>query len=152
MVVRHMQEADVPAVAALEKVIFSDAWSEASVARTLAARVTLAYVAEQEGRLAGYFLGMQLFEEAEVYRVAVDPAFRKQGIGRRLMEAFLAESAKQGATDWSLEVRTQNVAAIALYEGLGYRTESTRKRYYHDPEDDAAIMWRRTGSNSPLAE
>ena len=147
--IRKMEVADVNAVAALEKKIFSDAWSETSIHGTLENRFSIAYVAEAEETFAGYFLGTQLFEEAEVYRIAVELSLRKQGVGRALMEAFMKESASRGATDWSLEVRAQNVPAISLYESFGYRIESVRKHYYHNPEDDAAIMWCRTGSNSP---
>lgn len=150
--IRNMETADVSAVAALEEAIFSDAWSENSILGTLENRFSIAYVAERDGQLAGYFLGTQLFEEAEVYRIAVDPLYRKQGVGNALMEAFMRESAKRGATDWSLEVRAKNVPAIALYESFGYRTESVRKNYYHNPEEDAAIMWCRVGNNSPSKE
>ena len=146
--IRMMEKADVGAVVDLEKAIFSDAWSENSVQGTLDNRFAIAYVAEAQGEFAGYFLGTQLFEEAEVYRIAVHPSFRKQGIGHALMEAFMKESAKRGATEWSLEVRAKNAPAIALYESFGYRTESVRKNYYHNPEEDAAIMWCHAGNNS----
>ena len=148
--VREMTEADLPETAALEAEIFSDPWSEAGLHQTLAGRPTLAFVAEADGQMAGYFLGMQLFEEAEVYRIAVKPSQRQQGIGRRLMEAFLEESAARGAEVWRLEVRAGNRAARALYESLGFAAEGIRKHYYHNPEEDALCMLRQTGNNSPL--
>ncbi len=150
--IRLMTEDDLAAVAQLEKELFSDDWSEDSIRGLLPKNYTLCYVAEADGEIAGYFLGTQLFEDAEVYRVAVAPTYRRCGIGRALMEHFLAESKAGGAENWFLEVRSQNAAAKALYEGLGYAATSVRARYYHDPVDDALIMERHIGSSSRLSE
>ncbi len=43
---------------------------------------------------------------------------------------------------FTLEARTSNAIAIALYERFGFRSAGTRPRYYHDTGEDAVIMWR----------
>ena len=48
---------------------------------------------------------------------------------------------------YTLEVRTSNAPAIALYEQLGFRSAGTRPRYYRDTGEDAVIMWR-TGTTT----
>jgi [ribosomal protein S18]-alanine N-acetyltransferase len=70
----------------------------------------------------------------------VDPALRNRGLGRRLLEA-LFDRAGQDAS-YTLEVRTSNAPAIALYEQYGFRSAGTRPRYYQDTGEDAMIMWR----------
>ena len=46
------------------------------------------------------------------------------------------------ASEYTLEVRTSNARAIALYERFGFRSAGTRPRYYRDTGEDAVIMWR----------
>jgi [ribosomal protein S18]-alanine N-acetyltransferase len=70
----------------------------------------------------------------------VDPAVRNRGLGRRLLEA-LFERAGQDES-YTLEVRTSNAPAIALYEHYGFRSAGMRPRYYQDTGEDAMIMWR----------
>ncbi|MBQ3920873.1 MAG: GNAT family N-acetyltransferase, partial [Firmicutes bacterium] len=74
--------------------------------------------------------------------VAVSKDFRRQGVATRLLRALSDAAAEEGIKDITLEVRPSNKAAIALYEGLGFRQEGLRKQYYDDLED-AIIMWRR---------
>ena len=72
----------------------------------------------------------------------VSPSRRRQGIAKQLLAALIDAAAEEGIKDITLEVRPSNKAAIALYEGLGFRREGLRKKYYDDLED-AIIMWRR---------
>lgn len=73
--------------------------------------------------------------EAELLRIAVDPAHRGEGLGRQLLEACLADLAAQGMTRCFLEVRAANRAAIALYQACGWVPCGRRVAYYPDGED-----------------
>ncbi len=75
-------------------------------------------------------------DEREILNVAVDPAARRAGIGRILMETVLA--GYRGA--WFLEVRESNEAAITLYKTLGFAAAGRRENYYHDPCEAAIVM------------
>jgi ribosomal protein S18 acetylase RimI-like enzyme len=75
--------------------------------------------------------------EAELLRVAVDPAHRGGGLGRRLLEACQQELAEEGLVNLFLEVRASNAAAIALYRACGWKACGLRPRYYPDGEDAA---------------
>ena len=84
-------------------------------------------------------LGRKPPYEYEIHTVGVDPAYQGQGIGRRMM-AELLEYASGGTV--FLEVRTDNVAAISLYESLGFVNVGLRRRYYRASGADAYTMRR----------
>ena len=72
--------------------------------------------------------------------LAVRPEARRQGLGRRLMEALWARLMELGDESLTLEVRASNTPAIALYEGLGFVQVGRRPRYYEKPREDALIL------------
>ena len=82
--------------------------------------------------------------EAELLRVAVNPARRGQGLARVLLDACEAALASAGLHDLHLEVRASNAAARALYSAAGWRGTGERKGYYRDGED-AALYGKRIG-------
>ena len=79
--------------------------------------------------------------EAELLRIAVDPAHRGQNFGRLLLEACQRALEAEGLTQLYLEVRVSNVAAIRLYGACGWRRCGLRPGYYPDGED--AALFRR---------
>lgn len=68
--------------------------------------------------------------EMEVLTIGVTAEGRRKGVGRALMEAGLAAAKQAGARACFLEVAVDNVAGVALYEGLGFTRAGLRKRYY----------------------
>ena len=77
-----------------------------------------------------------------MFNIAVDPAFQRRGLGRALLEQVIDEVEKRGVVTLWLEVRASNVAAIALYESLGFNEATIRRNYYPtvDGREDAIIM------------
>jgi ribosomal-protein-alanine N-acetyltransferase len=75
--------------------------------------------------------------EAELLRIAVDPAHRGEGLGRRLLEACQGALAGEGVERLFLEVRVSNHAAIQLYRACGWKPCGLRTAYYPDGEDAA---------------
>jgi ribosomal-protein-alanine N-acetyltransferase len=71
--------------------------------------------------------------------VAVTPGLRRQGIASQLMDRLFEEAGADAR--YTLEVRTSNHGAIAMYERLGFRPAGYRRAYYHDNGEDALIMW-----------
>jgi ribosomal-protein-alanine N-acetyltransferase len=92
--------------------------------------------------LLGVACGWLVVDELHITAVAVDPAQRRQGLGRRLVLALLQEGQNQGALHATLEVSATNNAAVALYTACGFRTAGVRRGYYRNG-DDALIQWRR---------
>ncbi len=94
---------------------------------------------------AGFILGRVVVDEAEVLTLAVDPAARRQGLGRRLVAAFLDAARARQATRAFLEVAADNDAALALYLQAGFAICGRRTGYYalkSAPAVDALVMER----------
>jgi len=78
----------------------------------------------------GFLLGRTVLDEAELLTLAVDPARRRQGLGRGLVLRFGAAAIQRGAARGYLEVAADNAAAIALYRSAGWQESGRRKGYY----------------------
>jgi len=95
-------------------------------------------VAVSHGRVVGFLIARATApDEREILNIAVEPAVRRAGIGRILVETVLAEA--RGLA-WFLEVRESNLAAINLYETLGFSAAGRRENYYHEPPEAAIVM------------
>lgn len=139
---RTMTAADVEALTAIEQTCFSDAWSERMV-RDLADSIwDEVWVLEAEDIL-GYINYRFIAGEGELMRIAVLPEYRGHGYSKVLMDAMMEAAAKNQITDLTLEVRAGNESAIGLYKAYGFAEEAVRKKYYHNPTEDALIMWLR---------
>lgn len=138
MQLRPAVPADLDALNRLENDCFSgDRISPRSMRRFLKRSSPIFRVAEQQGELLGYGLllchrGTSL---ARLYSLAVSPRAQGQGLGRQLLDAL--ESAAEAAERRfiRLEVRTDNAAAIRLYQNGGYKIIGRRRGYYEDGGD-----------------
>ncbi|MDO5512831.1 ribosomal protein S18-alanine N-acetyltransferase [Corynebacterium sp.] len=86
-------------------------------------------------------LGPRHDPEFEIHTIGVDPRHRRRGLGRLLMDQFMALADRLDGEIF-LEVRTDNAAAIAMYEAFGFHTIGERKRYYQPSGADAYTMKR----------
>ena len=130
----------VSQVAELEKICFSDPWSEKSVASELTNPLSLWLVAVEGDRVAGYVGSQSVMEESDMMNVAVHPDFRRQGVAEKLVLELVAALAKKDNHCLTLEVRASNAPAISLYEKLGFAQIGLRKNYYRNPKEDAMIL------------
>lgn len=135
--IRPATEADVPAMAFIERESFSDPWSPSAL-RALLDGVAL--VASRDGRVVGYLFARPAADEGEILNVAVHRGSRRRGIGKRLVLAALEVLRGAGVERVILEVRESNVAARAFYRELGFRKLGSRPRYYRNPPEDAVIL------------
>ncbi len=118
----------------IERRCFSDPWRP-SMFRVSEQEGIL--VAEEAGELLGYGCYLQVLDECHILNVAVDPVYRRKGIGRQLVEGMMTVS--DDIRDVYLEVRPSNSNAIRLYEKMGFGVIGRRKAYYPDGED-AVVM------------
>ena len=135
-----MDEGHVPQIAALEKICFSQPWSEQSIASELTNPLSVWLVAEIDGALVGYIGSQSVLGESDVMNVAVSPDYRRQGIAETLVLTLVEELKKQGNHCLSLEVRLSNAPARSLYEKLGFAEVGRRPNYYRNPKEDALIL------------
>ena len=135
-----MTEEHIPAIAALERSCFSHPWSEDALRAELWNDSAVILVAEgEDGTVLGYAGLQTVLDEGYINNVAVDPRFRRQGVGGELIAAFVRFGAARLAF-LTLEVRASNAAAIALYRKYGFRQAGRRRGYYEDPREDALLM------------
>ena len=116
---------DPAALAALHAQAFDTPWSATAFADLLA-QPGVALVAQPDG----FILLRVVADEAEVLTLAVSPDARRQGLGRRLVEAGLANVEAAGAARVFLEVADDNVGALALYARCGFEPAGRRRSYY----------------------
>lgn len=151
MIIRPMQKADLDRIAELERICFRSPWSKAALAGELKNNVAHYLVGEVGGRAVAYAGMWVMFEEAHVTNVAVDPLFRRQGLGKRMMRALMRSALLYGAAMMTLEVREGNFGAQAMYASLGFVCEGRRKGYYTDTGEDAFILWNHDIALTPSA-
>ena len=138
--VTKMEPQHVPQVAALERLCFSDPWSEASVASELDNELSLWLVALEGERVAGYVGSQTVLGETDMMNLAVHPDFRRQGTAEARVTALVEALKGRGSHCLTLEVRDSNAPARALYEKLGFCQVGVRKNYYRNPKEDALIL------------
>lgn len=136
----QMTAAQVSQVAALEKCCFADPWSENSVASELQNPLSLWLVAMDGERLAGYVGSQTVLGESDMMNVAVDGDYRRQGVGKMLIEALVEHLKARKSHCLTLEVRDSNTPARNLYASLGFSQIGRRKNYYRNPREDALIL------------
>ena len=145
MEVVPMRRCHVPQVAALEKVCFSDPWSEQSVAGELSNPLSVWLVCVEKDRVLGYVGSQTVLGETDMMNVAVSPDARRRGIGEKLILELVERLKERDSHCLTLEVRATNAPAIALYEKLGFTQVGRRPNYYRNPKEDALILrkeWR----------
>jgi ribosomal-protein-alanine N-acetyltransferase len=141
--IRRMTLADLRSVIEIDRQSFSMPWSESTYRNELMANpAAYLYVAEEEGQetVIGYIGFWFIVDEAHISTLAVDARYRRQGIGRRLLQTALFEAARLGAEIVSLEVRASNGAALQLYRDFGFQLQERRAGYYQDNGEDALYM------------
>lgn len=103
-------------------------------------------VAEIDRKVVGYIMcrlefgfsdvrRFRMVKKGHIVSVAMLPDYRRQGIGRELVNASLKALELHGAEECFLEVRVVNEEAVALYKQMGFDTIRTASHYYHDGAD-----------------
>ena len=136
-----MRAEDIPDVHVIERASFPVPWPAYAFRQELAtnrlARYLILRVADEVVAYGGLWL---MVDEAHVTTFAVLPAWRRHGLGSRLLLALIELAADMGASVATLEVRLSNAGARQLYERFGFRPVGVRPRYYSDNGEDALIM------------
>lgn len=125
-----------------ERQCFRNPWSMDMMSEHLASVGGIIFAAIVGGQVCGYVSAKLLPSagEGEVYRVAVLPQFRRRGIAELMLRCVIKAASDSGIDKLFIEVRMGNTPARACYEKLGWQQIAVRKKYYHDPEEDAVIM------------
>ena len=137
--IRRLVYSDLPSVLSIERRSFQTPWSLAMFVLELSKPSGICLAVTEEQRLLAYLVCSRYADVWHLMNVAVSPDRRREGIASQLLERLFDEAGPQAR--YTLEVRTSNHAAIAMYERFGFRRAGHRRRYYHDNGEDALIMW-----------
>ena len=136
-----MTKEHIPKIAELEKICFSQPWTENNLEEELDNHIAHFFTAvNDKDEIVGYMGSCVVCESCYISDIAVFPDYRRKGIGRALLETTFRMAHNEGAESVSLEVRPSNTAAIALYSSMGFEEVGLRKNFYRDPVEDALIL------------
>ena len=139
--VAPMELAEIDAIREIERLSFRTPWPSYAFEQELTSNRLARYVVARAGGTVVGFGGLWLMvDEAHITTFAVHPAWRRQGIGRRLLVALVESAMALGAARMTLEVRAGNLDAQRLYAELGFAEAGRRVAYYTDDGEDAMIM------------
>ena len=139
---RDASSLDVPVLVSLDKELFPySPWSSGQYLEEISAPTRRFVVALDQARSIIGYAGVFApgGAEADILTVGVIPEHRGQGIGRQLMVLITQWAISQGSIAMMLEVKTDNITAISLYESLGYAKLNIRKNYFGNGLD-ALVM------------
>ena len=140
---RRMREKDIFDVCAIEEVSFSSPWHFMTFLGEIqneSVSFPFVVVHRVEERIAGYVIYWRIEEEVQISNIAIHPDFRRKGLAEVVLREILRMVEREGAGFVSLEVRPSNKAACSLYAKLGFHVIGLRKKYYHNPAEDALLM------------
>lgn len=139
--IRLMRETDIPAVLLVEKGSYDFPWSAGNFIDSIHAGYGV-WVYEVGGQIVGHLVLMSVLDEAHLLNITVAPVWRRQGLGRVLLEHALETARGRNIRALYLEVRPSNWPAIGLYEKIGFEACGLRKGYYpaRMGREDALVM------------
>ena len=140
MMIVNMTQEHISQIAQLEKMCFSDPWSEKSIATELDCRLSCWLVALEGDQVVGYVGSQTVIDETDMMNIAVHPDYRRKGVAEMLIGELILALKERGSKALLLEVRASNNPAIALYEKLGFCQVGRRPNYYRNPKEDALIL------------
>lgn len=145
MNIRLFTREDVAEVVSLGKKAFaSGGWTEGDYLYLAGQDGGIILVAAdwdgEPGKVAGFIALWQLFDQAEILNLAVDPACQRQGVARALIHAACSKLRENNVRKAYLEVRPSNLAALGLYSSAGFTWATVRKGYYRHPDEDAYVL------------
>lgn len=133
--IRKMRPEDIPEVMAIDRRAGLVPWSDDAYGRELN-NVLAQYIVLLKDDVVVAFAGEWLVvDEAQIMKVAVAPEMQQNGLGKMLMLALIGLAKRSGCRTMTLEVKKQNVSALALYQGFGFEITGERADYYPDGSD-----------------
>ena len=139
MIIREFRRQDIKKVLEIENASFKDPYPP-NILLDIYNLGAGFLVAQQDNMVVGYIIFWIRFEgEGHIISIAVDPNYRRKGIGSRLLDMALEIFKRYNVNDIKLEVRTSNKCAIKFYRDSGFNKKEILNRYYEDFED-AVLM------------
>ncbi len=139
--IRSIKREDIDAILRIERASFPAPWSKQMFLNELSdPTFSFFLVAEEDGEVTGYAGFWLIIDEVHIGNLAIREDRRRRGTGRALLDALLRAAREQNARTATLEVRSSNNPAIALYHSFGFTRVGLRRGYYQDNREDAVLM------------
>ncbi len=136
---RKMLEKDIDSTFNLESTVL-DGQSLSTIKTAVNSDINSCFVAISGEELCGFCSFTCAGGTANLDSLSVHENFRRCGIGKELLQYAMKEIAKTNTSTFWLEVRSENITAVKLYENLGFYKNGFRKNFYKNPSDDAILM------------
>ncbi|MDP1997647.1 MAG: ribosomal protein S18-alanine N-acetyltransferase [Gallionella sp.] len=139
---RAMTQDDVDAVLAIEQAVQRFPWTRGNFTDALHSGYLCCVDETESGGIRGYAILMPTVDEAELLNIGVAAAQQRKGLGRAMLAEMLNVARGRKMKRVFLEVRSSNVAAIALYRSAGFSEAGARRGYYQgaNGSEDAIVM------------
>ena len=140
-IIRNMTGDDLDGVMEIEGLSFISPWTKRLFEETLLSPISTSFIMKQGTETVGYIILYSVENEAHILNIAVHPAYRRRAYGAALIDYTIRHFRERHVTEFFLEVRESNVAAIRLYHRYGFGKIGKRKKYYSETNEDALVMY-----------
>lgn len=137
---RWMLRRDMPETLQIEQASFTNGWIEEDFLRCLRTRQCIGMVAEQGERVIGFMIYDLLQYRLHILNFAVDPAFRRQGVGAQMIDKLKSKLSSHRRTRLTLKVRETNLEAQLFFRSQGFQAVNVLRGFYEDSDEDAYRM------------
>ena len=137
--IREMVSYDIPAVYAIERDSFTDAWPAIAFKECLFYNENHVLYDQDTSEILGYMIGLGVGDEYSIYNIAIKSNHQRQGLATYLLKTIIDKHNKKYEF-YYLEVRVSNEKARAFYESFHFVQAYTRKNYYSNPVEDALVL------------
>jgi ribosomal-protein-alanine N-acetyltransferase len=131
--VRWMICRDMDQLLAIDQASFGIAWTREDFLECMRTLNRIGIVAERGEQVLGYMIYDWRKTSLRMLGLAVDPACRRQGVGRKLVARLVEKVAHGRHTHIALKVREHNLAAQMFFQSCGFRATTVLRGYYRDP-------------------
>ncbi len=138
---QKIEVSDLDETLQIERLSFTTPWSKYAFIHEMDFANSVFETVKVGGKLVGYGGFWHNMDKTHITNIAIHPAFRRRGLGRRLLIHLLELAVEKGVSKATLEVRRSNEAAQRLYLGFGFEMIAVRKHYYSEENEDALVMW-----------
>ena len=140
---RNATTKDIDDIVALEHDCFPDPWSAKSFASSLDnpfCEVIVAVMQVKKPIIVAYAVMLHMYEQGEIAKVAVAPAYHRQGIATEIVNWLIKIAEHEDVETIFLDVRESNKAARKLYERVGFVQFDTTEGFYTNPPEASVKM------------
>lgn len=141
MLIRKMKTSDILEVFNIDQDCFNHNWTFESYQNEMNNILATYVVAENKDKLIGFGGYWRVIDEAQITNIGILTPYRHSGIGEMILNELCFQAVLEGCDRMTLEVREDNLAAIAFYKKHSFIQEGIRRNYYGQ-DQHGLIMWR----------